>query len=1234
MRKISLSIFCGILAISPAWAFRPPTDTRHGITLTIADFSDTSTKSGINVRKVPTDKPLQFTITLKNASAAPVQGNLTVWLNDDWTVSPVTEALSVDPGKSATTTHTATATPRVLSALYPVHATFTFTSGGENVTLHPIAIFEAVKPPDAATRAAQIKTITGDGILRLDKIDSWSAIVRNITTTDLGINFSGSDQASGTQSTKGANTRNGIQRPGFAVHPPWRNGPGITWTAFALALPKDKPATLQFHTAIRDSHPDEPQSDGVEFKVFVAGADRQERELFTRFSAAKDWEAATVDLTPYAGQEIILRLWTGPGPHHNTTCDQAYWGDPVIVVGEQSAPPTEAQWVEREKTASTFASGVVFFGGDRIQEKTFKLNVNGDIFGAAIVLGNQGLTDGVITFSDSTSVVSYRGFLCDVDHAAIGAVENGQPVQRVDVATRDGALIISHHVARPEGAFVARATITADRGALRIAWDMPGTTRDARGTPRYTRLALGTCNLPVHRTYAGLGSVVENPGPFTLAAEGFRLSTRHVAADYPNGLSLLQATDIYPTQAVHVPPHRRFGLEAAHDTTFTLIPSAKGAFHAARAFRDISGYTRAPGMDALAGRMCIDQWAGDYRDAANGLREAARYGLTNSVFVKHVWQRWGYDYRLPEIYPPHGDPDAFNDMRAAARDTGILFCPHDNYIDFYPDAENYTYDHICFTENAQPQRAWYNEGTGALSYRWLPHAFRPPMENNMRLMRDGFRPDALFIDVFTAIAPFDYYDRHGTFHPRTRTATEWSAAFDTCRAILNPTAPMISEAGTDALIGHVDAAQSDHFHPSRLYDTYTAAERTPWHDMATHGRMTLFAGGLGPRYADIDWNTPDNNARHGYASDDYLSNTVIGGRNPMCDGPFSRRTVMTYWLLHDVCAALAAQPLDTHQFGDTIHQQHTTFGTHSHVWANRGSNHTWRVTDNIHLPQYGFYAQTPTATAGVITRDGHRIAFAKTPGTFFADARPPFNPSGRERLETHVKDGRHTGNGTFDITAQFTVFEPIPDYRLFVHICNPALTPEGEHITFQANAPLDPARLTQPGPFDHTIPITIPPHLPPGTYAIRYGLYRPADGHRLSIAGHQDGTHRIKGGTLRIVKDADGTPQGSYTPDATDTDGLNTAGAILDFGGITTDGAFRLQHGNAATWQLTPLPGSRPFTATLHLPSLGAGNRKVKAIQQLDPLNTLALPPEWTQTADTLTLTCDGRSFAYTITFE
>jgi len=467
------------------------------------------------------------------------------------------------------------------------------------------------------------------------------------------------------------------------------------------------------------------------------------------------------------------------------------------------------------------------------------------------------------------------------------------------------------------------------------------------------------------------------------------------------------------------------------------------------------------------------------------------------------------------------------------------------------------------------------------------------MEANMRLMRDGFQPDSLFIDVFTAIAPFDYYDRAGNFYPRHRTAKEWADAFDTCRTILKRGSVMICEAGHDALIGSVDAVQPDHFLPSRLYDTYDDAQRTPWHDMVTHGKMVLFAGGLGHRYAERTWHDPTTDyARHSYGSDDYFSNTVMGGRNPMCDGPFSRRTVATYWLLHPCCKELAGKSFEAHRFGDTIHQQHTTFSGNSEVWANRGSNLIWRVADNMQLPEYGFYVKTPKATAGVVLLDGQRAAFSKSDGVFFADARPPHNPSGRERMEATVKGGRYLGGGTFELTADFRLYETAANYRPFVHICHE--TGEGnERIAFQANLPMDLSLLERPGTFSSTIPIRIPNEMPAGVYTVRLGFYRPNSGDRLSVVGVLDGTGRVKGGELHIEKDANGFTRGRYVSEDTRlASGLNVDGKMLDFGGIVTDGAFRLLHGRGKEWQLIPLPGSRPFKADLSLNALGARGRR------------------------------------------
>jgi hypothetical protein len=1235
----------GVLSACAALAFSPPVDKQEGVTLTIEGFPEQSDNDRVDVRKVPTDQPLTFTVTLKNERPQPVAGTLTLWLNDDWDVQGTNAVtLCANAGASATATCSAAARPSVLAALYPVHAKFSFGAGGKVVALHPVAIFEAAPPKAVQAAQPPREAALADGVLRLDSgADRRVFLKQKDKVTELGVNFSGSDAASGASVHRESNTRAGVARAGFAVHPPYRGGPGVTWSDYKLRLPAGKPAVLRFHTALRDHGPSEPASDGTEFKVVVVDEAFVEKELFTRFSYSKAWEPAAVDLGAYAGQHVTLRLWTGPGPKNNTTCDQCYWGDPLIMVGAQPAVPTEEQWRVREQDAAARAKRAV---SKRPKKDTgiFRLEVNGQRFGAAVVLGEQGLTDGVIAFSDGERALTFRGFACEIDRAPVGGVENGQPVLSVAAGGEGGAWAVTHQVPRAGAdgqpqALSARAKIWAEGGALRVAWDMPGAARDARGGPRFTRLGLGAGSEPVWRAYAGFGNVIEDPGAFTLTGGGFILSTRHSGADYPNGLSLVQACDIFPDRLTYAPEARRFALETQHDAAFFFVPSAKGAFDAARAYREVCGFQKGPGVDALLGRMCLDQWGGDYLQAAEGLAEAARYGVTHAVFVKHSWQRWGYDYRLPEIYPPAGGLEPFLAMREAAEKAGMLFCPHDNYIDFYPDAIGYSYDRIVFSESGQPVRAWYNKGRRAQSYRWLPHGFRPWLEPNMQLMRDGFRPDSLFIDVFTAISPFDYYDRAGTFFPRTRTAQEWRDAFDTCRAILKKGAPMISEAGTDALIGSLDAGEADHFPATRWMKTFSNAERAPWHDMATHGKMVLLAGGLGPRYSALDWEKVDRPA-HGYGSDDYLSNTVLGGRNPMCDGPFSRRAVMTYWLLHDVCDALARASLEAHAFGPTIQQQHTAFSGGGKVWANRGTNVQWCVAKERVLPEYGFYAQTPAAEAGVVLLDGQRAGFAKSEKSFFADARPTHNPLRQMKVASSVTEGQYVGGGAFEVVYAWNVLDPtLAGYVPFVHLCSEKVKGgEGESIAFQADMPFDRKLLAKAGAFEVRTRIAVPANLPGGEYKLRYGLYRPGSGERVQIRGLSDGGTRVRGGVLVVEKGADGFTGGRFVAeseqDEAQASGLNVGRKMLDFGPVATDGAFRLAHADRKAWELVPLPGSNPFRAEIRLEALGAKRAKVKRVEAVDPFNAAAKHPDWVQSGSTLRLSCDGNSFAYGIFFE
>lgn len=1021
-------------------------------------------------------------------------------------------------------------------------------------------------------------------------------------------------------------TRGGVTLDGFSCHPPYRDGlaGGFVWYQVYLDLPQVKPISLDFSTAIRDHNPPrETPSDGVDFRVVVARPGEEGTELFARFSDSKQWEPASVDLSAYAGQRVLLKLLAGPGPKANTNCDSALWGEPVLRVGRMQAPTKEEDWVARTaeavRLAQAAATGVPVLGA-------FPLAGRCGAFGAGVSLGRNGLADGVIAFANRDGAIAFRGFTIAVDGEELGGAASAVRCLDTHIAFAAGELTVLHSLDTPSGPVTVRGRFTTEQGALRLAFDMPGAKRTPRGEPRFTRLALGGADSALFRVYLGFGNVIEQPEAFRVGGGGFGLSTRHIGADYANGLSLLQASDVFPDAAVCQPQANAFSLQVPHDATFTFIPSAEGAFAAARHYRDVNGFKAGRGHEALLGRMCLDQWGGDYGEAAKGLQQAAKYGLNHSIFVKHSWQRWGYDYRLPDIYPPRGGLEPFLAMRDACRETGILFAPHDNYIDFYPDADGFSYDQIIFTRDGKPHKAWFNKGRKAQSYRWLPHGFTPWLERNMRLMHDGIRPTGLFIDVFSAMPPIDYYDRDGRFYTRVRTAKEWSEAFDRSRKLLCPGMPMLSEAGHDALIGSLDGVQSDHYAASRWGAKGVADDRTPWHDMASHGSFVLLAGGLGHRYGD-------DNEKHTYGTDDYLTNTVMGGRNPMCDGPFSRRAVMTYWLLHDLCDDLARASFETHAFGDSVRQQRTTFGDGSEVWTNRGEP-AWEAGGYV-LPEYGFYAKSPKAEAGIVEIDGLRAAFAKSADTLFVDTRPAYRSGSLRPASTRVLKGEYLGDGKFKVRVEWTALEPLEaGLRAFVHVCHPKDT-SGEKIALQGQTTFDGELMTKAGTYEADINVVIPPDSFGGIYTLRYGLYNPGKGgYRVTPAGNIDGS-RARGGKLKVDIANGKVTGGEYLPEGEwdHLAGLNIKGDLVDFGAIATNGAFRLLHPATGEWLLIPLPGSIAFQAKLDLAKLGRTATRVTA-SRVDPVIATAAEPTAEIKDGILELQADGNCFAYRLVLE
>ena len=107
----------------------------------------------------------------------------------------------------------------------------------------------------------------------------------------------------------------GVQRSGLFVHPPDN---GRTVAVYAMTLPTT-PARFRSHIGLRDGS----TSDGAALSLEVNGR-QQARELIK----PGKWELLEADLSPWAGQPIVLSLVTDSAGSFQ--CDWTVWGEPQI----------------------------------------------------------------------------------------------------------------------------------------------------------------------------------------------------------------------------------------------------------------------------------------------------------------------------------------------------------------------------------------------------------------------------------------------------------------------------------------------------------------------------------------------------------------------------------------------------------------------------------------------------------------------------------------------------------------------------------------------------------------------------------------------------------------------------------------------------------------------------------------------------------------------------------------
>ncbi len=512
-----------LLTALPATAYNPPVDQAGPLQARLLGPSEIT----------QIDQPFTVTVELTNQGDDTLQGTLRLTVIDQWSVAPrAAIPFSLPAHGKLQKAFEVTPDARTYNAHYPVHLLASCTVREQQHTAHPILIVEAKHAWSPGRPAAAVDwqplELAPNAAFAL-----WQAPVHRTIVNVFGQQpivrppgILGSAPGSRADVSRTNQTLGGQTRSAIAMHPPWSAGQvGSVLQEFPLVLPADQRVQLQFANGMS---PD-GQSDGVTFRVRVAAQDDSELlgpVVFERHVADKQWVAADVDLTPFAGSPVRLQLEADPGPARNTGWDRCFWAEPTLVVGT----PKPALPFPPESTDNSMALGEI---GDDTAAYALRA---GPVHG--------GLLDAVIGLQQGDRSLYARGFEVTVLGARLD--QPSCPLQLLEVVREPAEQGVQwrHRFTGPAGSFDLVGSIGSGHRAWQVQFRLEhAPAARAWFQPRIEDVALGAWSQRVKRLYAGAGNVLVDPGAYQLSFDGHRLSTSCVGYEFAGGLALVEAVD-------------------------------------------------------------------------------------------------------------------------------------------------------------------------------------------------------------------------------------------------------------------------------------------------------------------------------------------------------------------------------------------------------------------------------------------------------------------------------------------------------------------------------------------------------------------------------------------------------------------------------------------------------------------------------------------------------------------
>lgn len=597
----------------------------------------------------------------------------------------------------------------------------------------------------------------------------------------------------------------------------------------------------------------------------------------------------------------------------------------------------------------------------------------------------------------------------------------------------------------------------------------------------------------------------------------------------------------------------------------------------------------------VAGKLIIDVWSNAFDPITRSIRHLADYGLTNNcIYLIHNWQRSGYDNALPAHWPAQaalgGDP-SLRALHQAATDAGCRVGVHENYVDYYPNFDNFTMASVMLSSSGAPQFAWDNiVQSFACKPTWSVKNALPQSP----VIHALYNTSASFLDVCSSTVPWYRTDMDATV-AGAGVGNAWATAAIALYDFLSAShhGPIFGEGNHHWYwSGTLDGAEAQFGAAGDANPGARAPLFVDFDLLKIHPRQVNHGVGYPGRWVASGEDFDDTAIK-----DAYRVQVLAFGHAPFTGFQYwydTAWTLLDSYLLSPVAQRYGVQNATSilYQVGGQWVDANAAIKVNDSFWRVQvqytngdvitlNSQTANLAVGAVTLPMYGWVATGANLLAYTALQGSTIADYAEITGSsYYANARnlADFSASGA-LAQPIVTNFTQTGTGQAVVQMQWRVLEG-PAYiasNCFVHFTPPTAA----NIVFQAGFTPSPAT-TQwlPGQVI-TSSFTVNAPAQNGSFAMRLGLYT-IFGDRFSLYGYNDGTQRYTVGTLVSVNNGQTltfTPS-PYTPPADPR--LNGAGSVVDFGTLKTDGMTSVRQPTPGSWTMWAYPRSRNVYVSLN----------------------------------------------------